>query len=144
MAKGAEPDSDELLDDLREAISAEAYLETLPQVNVELTRYLRELLDERGLRRSEVFRDAGIPASFGYYIFKGERGCGRETAIKLAFGLHLDLTETQRLLNRAGVASLSPKRGRDAVIIKAIDESLSRAECDDELFRLNFPGLMDD
>ncbi len=144
MSLSAEPDSDKLLDDLLHAVSTEAYLDRLPEVDADLASYLTRLLEEKGLKRSEVFHRAGIGATFGYYIFKGERGCGRDTALKLAFGMGLDLLETQRLLTRAGHARLWPKSPRDAVIIRALHAGRSREECDDELFELGFPPLMDD
>lgn len=36
-----------------------------------LPDYLQQLLDERGLRRPEVVRQAGINPTFGYQIFVG-------------------------------------------------------------------------
>ena len=144
MAKSTEPDSDKLLDDLRHAISTEAYLESLPEIDRSLSGYLGELLREKGLSRADAIREAGIGTSFGYFIFKGERGCGRDTALKLALAMGLDLTETQRLLTRAGRARLWPKDPRDAVIIRAIDGGLTRTQCDDELYRLGLDGLLDD
>lgn len=144
MTLPAEPDSDKLLDDLLHAISTEAYLDSMPAVDASLSGYLSELLASKGLKRSDVFRRAGIGSTFGYYIFKGERGCGRDTAIKLAFGMGLDLLETQRLLTRAGQARLWPKSPRDAVIIRAIHAGATREKCDDELYQLGFSPLMDD
>ncbi len=144
MNRTAEPDSDKLLDDLLHAVSTEAYLESLPKVDTSLDGYLRQLLEERGLTRADVISAAGIGSTFGYYIFAGDRGCGRDTALKLAIGMGLDLHETQRLLTRAGQSRLWPKDPRDAVIIRAIDAGLSRQETDDELYRLGFDVLVDD
>ncbi len=144
MSPNAEPDSNKLLDDLLHAVSTEAYLDELPPIDASLSSYLMTLLNDRGLKRSEVFNRAGIGSTFGYYIFKGERGCGRDTAIKLAFGMGLDLLETQRLLTRAGQSRLWPKSPRDAVIIRALYDGATREQCDDELYELGFSPLMDD
>lgn len=143
MSHLSEPDSDQLLDDLRHATSIESYLEEMPKLDCTLSSYLSELLDKKGLKRSEVIEAAGIGSTFGYYIFRGERGCGRDTALKLALGMGLNLIQTQRLLTRANQARLWPKNPRDAVIIRAIDAGFTRQETDEELFRLGFDSLMD-
>ncbi len=144
MSTRPEPDSDKLLDDLRSATSTDAYLASMPQVDRSLTGYLRALLAEKGLTRSEAIARSGLGTTFGYYIFSGERGCGRDTALKLALGMGLDLLEAQRLLSRANQARLWPKDPRDAVLIRAIDAKLTLQEADEELYRLGFKGLMDD
>ena len=77
-----------------------------------------------------------------YQVFKGERNIGRDHAIMLAFGLRCSLVETQRLLRLAGVSELWCKVRRDAIIIFCLQHGMTRAECDDELYRLGEPTLL--
>ena len=62
----------------------------------------------------------------------------------LAFGLKCDLRQTQRLLRLAGANELWPKVRRDAIIIWCIQQGLSRAECDDQLWALGEATLLSD
>ena len=61
----------------------------------------------------------------------------------LAFGLHCDLRQTQRLLRLAGVSELWCKQRRDAILIWCIDHGYTREQADDELFRLGEKTLLD-
>lgn len=70
-----------------------------------LPEYLQQLLDERGLRRPEVVRQAGINPTFGYQIFVGQRNPSRNKLLQLAFAMKLSLRETNRLLQRAAATS---------------------------------------
>lgn len=134
--------TDELLEQLLASASPEAYLSQAKLPDRTLPDYLRQLLKEKGLKRSDVFRAAGINTTFGYQAFSGERHPGRNNALMLAFGLQCTLQETQRLLRLAGHSELWPKVPRDAIIIFCIEHGLTRAECDDELYRLGEDTLL--
>ena len=75
-------------------------------------------------------------------IFAGKSRPRRNHAIMLAFGLHCDLRQTQRLLRLADVAELWCKQRRDAILIWCIENGLTREEADDELFRLGEQTLL--
>lgn len=98
---------------------------TLPMI-------LRPLLDERGLRRPEVVRQAGINPTFGYHIFVGQRSPLRNKLLQLAFAMKLSLRETNRLLQAGGCNELYCKNRRDAIIfcinhgetLQTVDEQL--------------------
>ena len=134
--------TDELLAQLLESASPDAYLAHNELPDRSLADYLWQLLKEKGLKRSDVFRAAGINVTFGYQAFSDDRGLGRDNAIMLAFGMHCTLQETQRLLRLAGHAELWPKVRRDAIMIFCLDRGMTRVECDDELCRLGEPTLL--
>ena len=131
--------TDELLEQLLASTSAEEYL-AYEANNLEfrqLADYVTDLLEEKGLTRAEVFRACGINETYGFNIFSGDkRRPSRDKVLMLAFGLRCTLTEAQRMLRLAGVNELWPRIPRDAIIIRALEEGLTREECDDELFRL--------
>ena len=140
----AERLTEDLVKRLMASGTLEAYLaEDGATIDRALTDYLAELLVERHLKRADVVRDSGVNGTFVYDIFKGKSAPGRDTAIMLAFGLRCDVRETQRLLRLAGVSELWPKRRRDAIILWCIKQGMSRAACDDELFRLGEATLLD-
>ena len=135
--------TDELLEELLNSTSPDAYLDSADLPDRTLPDYLADLLRERSLTRADVIRASGVNPTFAYHVFKGERNIGRDNAIMLAFGLRCTLIEAQRLLRLAGVSELWCKVPRDAVIIFCLDRGMTRAECDDELFARNMKTLVE-
>lgn len=139
-----EPLTDELLEQLLASATPEAYLAQAKLPGRTLSSYLGELLAERGLRRADVIRASGLNATFAYQVFQGTRHIGRDHAIMLAFGMECSLQEAQRLLRLAGVSELWCKDRRDAIIIFCLSRGMTRAQCDDELYRLGEKTLLGD
>ena len=136
--------TEDLLARLLDAQNPEEYLCQEDSVfDRTLPDYLYQLLNERGMNRADVVRGSGLNSAHLYDIFDGESNVGRDRAIMLAFGLCCSLVETQRLLRLAGVSELWPKVRRDAIIIWCIEQGMTRAECDDELYRLDERTLLD-
>lgn len=134
--------TDELLQELLNSTSPDAYLDEADLPDRTLPDYLGDLLEDRSMTRADVIRASGLNATFVYHVFQGQRNIGRDNAIMLAFGLRCTLQETQRLLRLAGVSELWCKVPRDAVIIFCMDRGKTRAECDDELFARGMDTLV--
>ena len=137
-----EPLTDELLEQLLASATPEAYLASVDLPSRTLADYAHALLDDKGLTRADVIRSSGLNSTFAYQVFQGTRNIGRDHAIMLAFGLRCTLLEAQRLLRLAGVSELWCKVRRDAIIILSLDHGMTRAQCDDELFRLGEQTLL--
>lgn len=131
-----EPLTEELLAELLAAPDPAVFTDAHDFAHRDLATYLNELLLAKGRRRVEVVRAAELNETFGYQIFKGQRGAGRDTVLRLAIALGCDLVETRRLLQAAGVNELYCKDRRDAIIIFCIDRGYSLRRVDDELYRL--------
>ena len=131
-----EPLTEELLQELMDSPDADSYLAEHPSQPRSLSDYLQQLLDEKGLKRAEVVRAAGLNSTFGYQIFKGERGASRDKVLQIAFAMQLSLKETNRLLQAAGTNELYCKNRRDAIIIFCLTHGSSLQETDEELYRL--------
>lgn len=134
--------TEDLLKRLLASSSVESYLDTHETVNTTLTEFLRELIDARRLKRSEVARESGLNPTVVYDIFAGKSRPGRDHAIMLALGIGCTLRETQRLLRLDSVAELWCKNRRDAIVIWCIEHGMSRACTDDELYRLGERTLL--
>ncbi len=135
------PKKERLTEDLLMRLLAvpdvESYLdEPGSTVNRDLPQYLRELLDERGMKRAEVARASGLNGTVVYDIFAGKSRPGRDHSIMLALGMRCSLRETQRLLRLSGVSELWPKVRRDAIIIWCINHGFDRSTTDDKLWDL--------
>ena len=138
----AEHLTEELLERLLASKSVDSYLENAETPNRSLPDYLFELLHKRKLKRADVMRGSGLNGTVVYDIFSGKSRPGRDHAVMLALGLKANLRETQRILRLAGVAELWCKHRRDAVLIWCIEHGLTRAETDDELYRLGEKTLL--
>lgn len=130
-----EPLTEELLAELLDTPDPYAFVENHHIGVRSLSGYLQQMLDEKGLERADVVRDAGLNETFGYQIFMGQRGASRNKVLQLAFAMKLTLKETDRLLQAAGANSLYCKNRRDAIIIFCLDHGYSLQKTDEELYR---------
>lgn len=127
--------TEELLAELLSAPNIDEYLSKADDEQPALCECLQGLLEEKGLRRVDVIREANINETFGYQIFTGARGAGRDTILQLAFAMGLSLRETNRLLQAAGVNGLYCKTRRDGIIIFSLEHSYSLQKVNEELYR---------
>lgn len=67
----SEPLTEELLDDLLEALSLDRFMSEHDLSTRILSDYLNQMLAEKGLERAAVVRMANLNETFGYQIFKG-------------------------------------------------------------------------
>ena len=68
-----EPLTEELLNELLSSPDPNSFLSSANPSSRSLAEYLQQLLDEKGLERSKVVREAGLNDTFGYQIFKALR-----------------------------------------------------------------------
>lgn len=134
--------TEDLLKRLLASSSIDAYLDEGEIVDQTLPSYLRCLIGERRIKRSDVARNSGLNPTVVYDIFAGKSRPGRDHAIMLALGIGCTLRETQRLLRLDSVAELWCKDRRDAIVIWCIERGMSRACTDDELYRLGEKTLL--
>jgi hypothetical protein len=83
--------------------------------------YISNICATRGQVPEQVIKRSGIERTYGHQLFNGTRNPSREKAIQLAFGLELDVEETQRLLLIAQASALYPKLRRDAAILYCLE-----------------------
>ena len=129
-----EPLTEELLDELMSASSVGDYLEGHSFSERALSEYLQQLLAERGLLQPAVVREAQLNPTFGYQVFMGKRGAGRNTVLQIAFAMGLTPRETNRALQAAGANELYPKNRRDAIIIYCLQHSVGLMKANEVLY----------
>lgn len=76
---------------------------------------LLRLIDERGLKDTDVYKRANIDRRLFSKIRKTDYVPSKATALALCIALHLSLDETRDLLGRAGLA-LSPSNLSDVIV----------------------------
>lgn len=136
-----EPLTEDMLTELLEAPDPAQFIDRAEVGRRDLSGYLNQLLEERGLRRAAVVRAAGINETFGYQIFIGARKASRDNLLKIAFALGLPLREANRLLQAGGANELYCKNRRDAIIIFAISHGYSLQKTEEELYRFGEPTI---
>ena len=102
-----------------------------------LSDHLHDLLDSKGLDKKNVKADALRFMSKSYFnqIFneKKTKDISRNFILVLAFALKLNREEADKVLKLADVATLSPRKIRDSLIIIALNNGMSLLEADDML-----------
>lgn len=130
-----EPLTNELLDELLSAPDPAKFADEHKITHRNLPDYLDQLLDEKGLKRPDVIREANLDATYGYQIFMGQRNASREKLLALVFALKCTLQEANRVLRAGGHSELYVKTRRDAIIIFALDHGYNLMKTNGELYR---------
>lgn len=107
-----------------------------------LSEYLSQQLYQKDLKVADVIRDSGLTKSYVHQIFNGEKKPSRDKLIAIAFGLHLNAEETQRMLKMGGCSELYPRTERDALILFAILHGKNIIYTDDSLYKRGFDTLL--
>lgn len=110
-------------------------------VSGNLAELLEALLKTKGLRKSQVIRNAELSEVYGYQIFSGIRVPERKKLICLALSMKLNIDEVQQLLRCAGYSPLYAKITFDSVVLYGFYKGLSVIEVNDLLYRYNLETL---
>lgn len=87
--------------------------------------YMRLHIRQKGMQQQEVFINADMSEGYGYKIISGEKHTRqRDTILRLCFGAHFDLEETQRALKIYGMSPLYSRMPRDAVLMVAFNNRI--------------------
>lgn len=110
-------------------------------VTTDLPQLLAELLQRKGLQKSQVIKTAELSEVYGYQIFSGVRVPERKKLLCLAFSMELNLDEVQQLLKCAGYPPLYVKIPFDSVVLYGFCKQLSVVEINELLYRYNLETL---
>jgi len=110
-------------------------------VTSSLSEMLEKLLNEKGLKKSQVIKNAELSEVYVYQIFSGLRVPERKKLLCLAVGMSLNLDEVQTLLKCAGYSPLYVKLPFDSIILYGICKKLSVVEINELLFEYDLETL---
>ena len=110
-------------------------------VSQKLTELLNQLLESKGLHKSQVIKNAEISEVYGYQIFSGIRVPERKKLLCLAVGMGLNIEETQQLLKCAGYAQLYVKLPFDSVVLYGLCKELTVVQINELLFKYGLETL---
>jgi transcriptional regulator with XRE-family HTH domain len=123
--------TDELTNQLKETKSLESYIDDNKSefLSDTVSEVLNKLLIKKDLKKSEVVKASNLHRSYVYEIFNGDKVPSRDKIIAIAFGMCLDLDETQQLLKRCGHRELYSRDRRDSIIMFALNKKKSLIDC---------------
>lgn len=130
-----EPLTEHLLEELLSSDDPATFADAHATSKRSLSDYLNQLLEEKGARRADIVKKAGMNSTYGYQIFMGQRNPSRNKVLQIAFALSCTLRETNRLLRASDHSPLYPKDRRDAIIIFCIDRKRTLMQTNAELYR---------
>ena len=110
-------------------------------VSADLAQLLTELLERKGLRKSQVIKNAEFSEVYGYQIFSGVRIPERKKLLCLAVSMKLNIDEAQQLLKCAGYAPLYVKKPFDSVVLYGLCKALSVIEINELLYQYELETL---
>lgn len=110
-------------------------------VSGNLSALLSQLLDAKGLKKSQVIKSAELSEVYGYQIFSGVRVPERKKLLCLAVGMELNIEETQQLLKCAGYPQLYVKLPFDSIVLYGLCKQLSVVQINELLYEYGLETL---
>ena len=110
-------------------------------VSDNLAELLTNLLESKGLKKSQVIRNAELSEIYGYQIFSGVRVPERKKLLCLAIAMELNIEQAQNLLKCAGYAPLYVKLPADSVVLYGLCKGLSVSQINELLYTYELETL---
>ncbi len=120
-------ETEKLVEKLETADSLEEYLDTFGAHCNEafsFSRCFEMLFKAKGLKKMDVLERSQVEHVYAHEMIRGKRKPSRDKVLMMAFGLMLDIPETQLILRHSGYSPLSPKLRRDAIILYALTHAV--------------------
>ena len=110
-------------------------------ISGDLSALLAQLLESKGLKKSQVIKKAEIAEVYGYQIFSGVRIPERKKLLCLAVGMRLNIEQTQQLLKCAGYSQLYVKLPFDSIVLYGLCKELSVVQINELLYEYELETL---
>jgi len=99
-------------------------------IDENFNKLLMNLIISKNLKHKDIIKNGNLNRTYFYHLISGKRNPSRNKIIQIAFGMKLDLNETQILLKSSKMKELYSKIKRDAIIIYAISKKMTIVESD--------------
>ena len=106
-----------------------------------LSSLLGRLLEQKGLKKAQVIKNAELSEVYGYQIFSGIRVPERKKLLCLAVGMGLNIDEVQQLLKFAGYPQLYVKLPFDGVVQYGLCRAMSVVQINELLYSYDLEML---
>ena len=106
-----------------------------------LAELLTQMLESKGLKKSQVIQDAELSEVYGYQIFSGIRVPERKKLLCLAIAMGLNVAQVQQLLKCAGYSQLYVKLPFDSIVLYGFCKSWSVVQINELLYEYGLETL---
>lgn len=106
-----------------------------------VSQQLVELMEQKGIARSQLITRSGLNDIYVHQILSGHRRPSRDKLLCLALGLELDAEQVQSLLKGCGYAPLYAKNRRDSIVLHGFLHTESLFHINENLYNLGEPLL---
>lgn len=110
-------------------------------VTADLAGLLTGLLQSKGLKKSQVIKNAELSEIYAYQIFSGVRVPERKKLLCLAVSMKLNIDEVQQLLKCAGYPQLYVKKPFDSMVLFGLCKGMSVVEINELLYEYDLETL---
>ena len=130
--------TEELINELEQAKNTKEFVDFLKRNDVEMQREsfgdtLLKLCAKYEITPSILQPQIAISKSQFYCLLNGTRNPSKESVIKIAFGLKINQSEVNELLQAAGYHALDPKDREDAIIMFGLENEKEVGKIDELL-----------
>ncbi len=117
--------TENLMDELRDSSNVYSYISKYNTdfPNISFIDFIALVIEKKHLKKSQVVKATGLQRNYAYQLMSGKKNPSRDKVLTFAFGLCLDLEDTQKFLRVAQFNLLYPKQKRDSIIIYALCNS---------------------
>ena len=132
-----------MLEELKACNEFEKFYDENKEYAVDLTlaQYIERLIKEKGLSKAAVIKNAEMSEVYAYQIMSGLRIPERKKLLCLAFGMGLNLEETQQLLKCTGYAPLYVKNTFDCIVIYGLCNGFTVPDVNEKLYDFGLETL---
>ena len=136
-------DTSKMLEELKACTEFERFYDENKKYTADLTlaEYIDTLLKEKNLSKAAVVKDAEMSEVYAYQIMSGLRIPDRKKLLCLAFGMKLDLEETQKMLKYTGYAPLYVKNTFDCIVIYGLCNGFTVPDVNEKLYDFGLETL---
>lgn len=87
----------------------------------EFSGYIQDILEDKGVRRSDLIRALNIDRNYGYQILNGTRRPTKQQIIRIGLFLKLNAAQVQEMLCMCERVALYVRRPEDAKAIHCLE-----------------------
>lgn len=136
-------DTSKMLEELKACTEFERFYDENKKytANFTLAQYIEKLLSEKKLAKSTVIKNSEMSEVYAYQIMSGIRIPDRKKLLCLAFGMNLNLDETQKMLKCTGYAPLYVKNTFDCIVTYGLCNGFTVPDVNEKLYDFGLETL---
>lgn len=99
------------------------------------SKYIQDILEDKGVKRSNLIRALNLDRNYGYQILNGTRLPTKEQVIRIGLFLKLSVDQVQKMLCLCGRDALYVRRPEDAKAMHCLEHELDYEKACEYIWR---------